>query len=82
LGYATVAQSVEQLIRNQQVAGSSPASSSSGKLPLPSRTPHNVGCVLFCACTGMGIYFVNASQIESEHELRLDSFLLGVKRLR
>ncbi len=26
--YATVAQSVEQLIRNQQVAGSSPASSS------------------------------------------------------
>ena len=27
-GYATVAQSVEQLIRNQQVAGSSPASSS------------------------------------------------------
>ena len=27
--YATVAQSVEQLIRNQQVAGSSPASSSS-----------------------------------------------------
>ena len=29
--YATVAQSVEQLIRNQQVAGSSPASSS--KIP-------------------------------------------------
>lgn len=28
--YATVAQSVEQLIRNQQVAGSSPASSSTG----------------------------------------------------
>ena len=28
MGYATVAQSVEQLIRNQQVAGSSPASSS------------------------------------------------------
>ena len=28
LGLATVAQSVEQLIRNQQVAGSSPASSS------------------------------------------------------
>ena len=27
-GNATVAQSVEQLIRNQQVAGSSPASSS------------------------------------------------------
>ena len=29
--YATVAQSVEQLIRNQQVAGSSPASSSNKK---------------------------------------------------
>ena len=29
--YATVAQSVEQLIRNQQVAGSSPASSSKNR---------------------------------------------------
>ena len=29
--FATVAQSVEQLIRNQQVAGSSPATSSKGK---------------------------------------------------
>ena len=32
---ATVAQSVEQLIRNQQVAGSSPASSSKNN-PFPS----------------------------------------------
>ena len=31
--YATVAQLVEQLIRNQQVAGSSPASSSTRKRP-------------------------------------------------
>ena len=31
---ATVAQSVEQLIRNQQVAGSSPASSSKIKQPI------------------------------------------------
>ena len=31
--YATVAQQVEQLIRNQQVAGSSPASSSKKKNP-------------------------------------------------
>ena len=33
LSIATVAQSVEQLIRNQQVAGSSPASSSTRKRP-------------------------------------------------
>ena len=32
--YATVAQSVEQLIRNQQVAGSSPASSSIWMTPV------------------------------------------------
>ena len=45
--YATVAQLVEQRIRNAQAVGSSPTSSSSGKLPLPSRTPHFVGCVFF-----------------------------------
>ena len=37
---ATVAQSVEQLIRNQQVAGSSPASSSKIKQP-------KIGCFIF-----------------------------------
>ena len=31
MSFATVAQSVEQLIRNQQVAGSNPASSSTPK---------------------------------------------------
>ena len=35
--YATVAQLVEQLIRNQQVAGSNPASSSRSRLGMTSR---------------------------------------------
>lgn len=39
--------------------GSNPSGRASGKLPHPSRTPHFVGCVFFCACaeTGIGYLF-------------------------
>ena len=39
-------------------AGSSPATGTSGKLPLPSRAPHVVGCVFFFAALVAGSYFV------------------------
>jgi len=49
----------------------------SGKLPHPSRTPHFVGCVFFCACSETGIYFVNAShQAGPGVDTRSGSFLL------
>ena len=49
---AGVAQLVEQLIRNQQVAGSSPASSSSGRLPHPRSQFTLVGCDFYIARNG------------------------------
>ena len=48
-------------------AGSSPATGTSGKLPLPSRTPHFVGCVFFCACAGTGIYFVTWTHVGTSY---------------
>ena len=45
-GLATVAQLVEQLIRNQQVAGSSPASSSKKRRMV-------LAILLFCYCKGL-----------------------------
>ena len=54
--YATVAQSVEQLIRNQQVAGSSPASSSSVGDPsarLRKSSRSKSGCFFFGCAPGL-----------------------------
>ncbi len=48
--YATVAQLVEQLIRNQQVAGSSPASSSINSLKRGSQASFLLALSLFSAC--------------------------------
>ena len=47
-GHATVAQLVEQLIRNQQVAGSSPASSSMKKALFVYRTKALVSVIFAC----------------------------------
>ena len=50
--YATVAQLVEQLIRNQQVAGSSPASSSTSEQAIQLLAPifYSVRARGFCCC--------------------------------
>ena len=39
------------------VSPSNPSGRASGRLPHPSRTPHFVGCVFFCDCTGSGHLF-------------------------
>ena len=54
-------------------AGSSPATGTSGKLPLPSRAPHVVGCVFFFAALVAGSYFVISarSALRASRELHL-----------
>ena len=68
---ATVAQSVEQLIRNQQAAGSSPASSSKKRVRIyaPFFPYIKTGCAFFDAsglCISM-VLFQTGSPVESGH---------------
>ena len=56
MNFAGVAQSVEQLIRNQQVAGSSPATSSKQLLFLRS-------CFVFLLCLYLRLYLLSCKAV-------------------
>jgi hypothetical protein len=73
-----VAQSVEQLIRNQQVTGSNPVSSSN-RLSLDAIcVPGSVFHFAFSLAFSVGIYFGNASHTGGEQFVHRRFFLFEV----